>query len=91
MRGRPKGRKPRLMLTIPQDFHDTLKEIAEARKMPMSAVAVELLLELQPALEAALPFFRQQKKISDELLKTMEETEKQADKLLDGLFKNLGD
>ena len=40
-------------------------------------------------LEAALPIFKKQKQISDELLKTMEETEKEADKLLEGLFKRL--
>ena len=39
---------------------------------------------------AALPIFKQ-KQISDELLKTMEETEKEADKLLEGLFKRLGE
>ena len=42
----------------------------------MSSVAVELLSEMQPALEAALPIFKKKKQISDELLKTMEETEK---------------
>ena len=57
----------------------------------MSSVAVELLSEMQPALEAALPIFKKQKQISDELLKTMEETEKEADKLLEGLFKRLGE
>ena len=79
MAGRPKGRKPRLMLTVPQDLHDLIKEIADARGVPMSSVAVELLSEMQPALEAALPIFKKQKQISDELLKTMEETEKEAD------------
>ena len=44
---------------------------------------------MQPALEAALKIFKKQKQISDELLKTMEETEKEADKLLEGLFKRL--
>ena len=57
----------------------------------MSSVAVELLSEMQPVLEAALPIFKKQKQISDELLKTMEETEKEADKLLEGLFKRLGE
>ena len=90
MAGRPKGRKPRLMLTVPQDLHDLIKEIADARGVPMSSVAVELLSEMQPALEAALPILKQ-KQISDELLKTMEETEKEADKLLEGLFKRLGE
>ena len=90
MAGRPKGRKPRLMLTVPQDLHDLIKEIADARGVPMSSVAVELLSEMQPALEAALPIFKQ-KQISYELLKTMEETEKEADKLLEGLFKRLGE
>ena len=89
MAGRLKGRKPRLMLTVPQDLHDLIKEIADARGVPMSSVAVELLSEMQPALEAALPIFKKQKQISDELLKTMEETEKEADKLLEGLFKRL--
>ena len=78
------------MLTVPQDLHDLIKEIADARGVPMSSVAVELLSEMQPALEAALPIFKKQKQISDELLKTMEETEK-ADKLLEGLFKRLGE
>lgn len=91
MAGRPKGRKPRLMLTVPQDLHDLIKEIADARGVPMSSVAVELLSEMQPVLEAALPIFKKQKQISDELLKTMEETEKEADKLLEGLFKRLGE
>ena len=36
-----------------------------------------------------MPIFKKQKQISDELLKTMEETEKEADKLLEGLFKRL--
>ena len=78
------------MLTVPQDLHDLIKEIADARGVPMSSVA-ELLSEMQPALEAALPIFKKQKQISDELLKTMEETEKEADKLLEGLFKRLGE
>ena len=77
------------MLTVPQDLHDLIKEIADARGVPMSSVAVELLSEMQPALEAVLPIFKKQKQISDELLKTMEETEKEADKLLEGLFKRL--
>ena len=37
MPGRPKGRKPRLMLTVPQDLHDLIKEIADARGVPMSS------------------------------------------------------
>ena len=45
---------------------------------------------MQPALEL-LCQFKKQKQISDELLKTMEETEKEADKLLEGLFKRLGE
>ena len=27
MAGRPKGRKPRLMLTVPQDLHDLIKKL----------------------------------------------------------------
>ena len=56
MAGRPKGRKPRLMLTVPQDLHDLIKEIADARGVPMSSVAVELLSEMQPALELLCQF-----------------------------------
>ena len=55
--GRPKGRKPRLMLTVPQDLHDLIKEIADARGVPMSSVAVELLSEMQPALEGCFANF----------------------------------
>ena len=47
-----------MMLTVPQDLHDLIKEIADARGVPMSSVAVELLSEMQPALEAALPIFK---------------------------------
>ena len=53
------------VLTVPQDLHDLIKEIADARGVPMSSVAVELLSEMQPALEAALPIFKKQKQISD--------------------------
>ena len=63
MAGRPKGRKPRLMLTVPQDLHDLIKAIADARGVPMSSVAVELLSEMQPALEAALPILRSRSKL----------------------------
>ena len=64
MAGRPKGRKPRLMLTVPQDLHDLIKEIADARGVPMSSVAVELLSEMQPALERLLcQFLRSRSKL----------------------------
>ena len=63
MAGRPKGEKPRLMLTVPQDLHDLIKEIADARGVPMSSVAVELLSEMQPALGAALPILRSRSKL----------------------------
>ena len=42
----------------------------------MSSVAVELLSEMQPALESCFANFKKEKQVSDELLKTMEETEK---------------
>ena len=58
-----KVEKPRLMLTVPQDLHDLIKEIADARGVPMSSVAVELLSEMQPALEAALPIFKSRSKL----------------------------
>ena len=63
MPGRPKGRKPRLMLTVPQDLHDLIKEIADARGVPMSSVAVELLSEMQPALELLCQFLRSRSKL----------------------------
>ena len=63
MAGRPKGRKPRLMLTVPQDLHDLIKEIADARGVPMSSVAVELLSEMQPALELLCQFLRSRSKL----------------------------
>ena len=57
------GRKPRLMLTVPQDLHDLIKEIADARGVPMSSVAVELLSEMQPALELLCQFLRSRSKL----------------------------
>ena len=51
------------MLTVPQDLHDLIKEIADARGVPMSSVAVELLSEMQPALELLCQFLRSRSKL----------------------------
>ena len=55
MAGRPKLKMPRLMrFTVPQDLHDLIAvklRMLTVAGVPMSSVAVELLSEMQPALQ----------------------------------------
>ena len=45
------SRKPRLILTVPDDLMATLRGLAQATEKPMATIVVDLLREIQPQLQ----------------------------------------